>query len=57
LAQSCRLLPGLGVQPHEQPVGRLVQRIQRQPATGVLDRLVEFTMVPVGSGELSQGCG
>jgi hypothetical protein len=57
LTQGCRLLPGLGVQPHEKPMGGLVQGIQCKPAPGVLDRPFEVTLGLVGCRELSQGLG
>jgi len=55
LAHGGRPLPGPGVQFHHLPVSRLVQRIQRQPATAVFDRLVIRSLEHVVVDEKLQG--
>ena len=55
LAQRGRPLAGLVVQLHQGAVGRLVQRVERQPAPGVRDGRLDLTLGTVSTHELLEG--
>ncbi len=51
LAQGGPAPPAPAVDPHELSVGRLVQRVQGQPAAGGVDRVVPAALADLGRGQ------
>ena len=55
LAQGGPAPPAPAVDPHELAVGRLVQRVEGQPAAGGVDRVVPAVLADLGRGQPLQG--